>query len=53
MSQKTCCCKGCQRTGEPHDGFTFFICEGCLEELENLLDELYAKRISSRERKRG
>lgn len=33
-----CCIKGCENRGEPEEGFEFFMCESCMEELMRLLN---------------
>lgn len=38
-----CCFKGCDREGEPSEGFDFYACEECCEELELAISELYEK----------
>jgi len=38
-----CCVDECTNRGELLDGFDFFLCETCLEELERLLNSQWAK----------
>jgi hypothetical protein len=38
-----CTFRGCERTGLPNDGFDFYACEECLEELARLLGMEYEK----------
>jgi hypothetical protein len=41
MIQK-CCFKGCERRGEPQQGFDFYACKECLTELERLIERRMA-----------
>jgi len=38
MKIEKCCGKGCQNRGEPQEGFDFFLCDDCAEELERCLE---------------
>jgi hypothetical protein len=38
MSLQKCTFKGCDATGEPNEGFDFYACEPCLDELERLIE---------------
>ncbi len=31
---RKCCVKGCTNRGMPSEGFEFFLCAGCLKELQ-------------------
>lgn len=33
--------KRCENTGEPNGGYNFYSCEGCLDKLERLMQEMY------------
>lgn len=32
-----CCVKGCRARGFPSQGFDFFVCDGCVDELADLI----------------
>jgi hypothetical protein len=34
MNEQKCIAKGCEAWGCPPEGYHFFICESCLEELD-------------------
>lgn len=39
-----CCFKGCERSGLPTDGYAFYACTECLEELERLCEQEWLKK---------
>lgn len=45
MMQK-CNFVGCEAQGEPEEGFDFFVCEKCLDELERLISQLQVEKIA-------
>jgi len=42
-AEQKCCCKGCELRGVPSEGFDFYVCDGCLEELDRCLQAEGAK----------
>ena len=43
-----CIAEGCEATGEPQEGFDFFVCDRCFEELERCLHREAMQRIVER-----
>lgn len=49
MSEQKCCFKGCVRTGLPPDGFDFYVCDECGEELDRLIQAGYREKFLKHE----
>jgi hypothetical protein len=43
--EQKCVCKDCMNRGIPADGFDFFACDDCLDELDRCLKFELHKRI--------
>jgi len=52
MALEQCCMvRGnvrCERRGEPEEGYDFFVCQDCLDELEARIDDEYLRRLIMR-----
>lgn len=46
MSELKCTVKNCERVGVPAEGFDFYVCDPCLEELERLLQAQAIQRVA-------
>jgi hypothetical protein len=40
-----CVVKGCGLRGFPSDGFDYYICDGCLDELADLITAEWSRRV--------
>lgn len=40
-----CCIEGCVNVGQACDGYDFFLCDRCIEELDCLISREYEKRV--------
>jgi hypothetical protein len=47
MESMRCVFKGCDRTGAQLEGYTYFACEECLDQLEEHLNAEYEKRLAA------
>jgi hypothetical protein len=47
MELMRCVFEGCDRTGAPLDGYTYFACERCLDQLEEHLSAEYERRLAA------
>ncbi|MGC9293512.1 MAG: hypothetical protein ACP5EP_12470 [Acidobacteriaceae bacterium] len=44
-TKQNCLFKGCVNQGIPRDGQDFFVCDVCLDELEQSLEREWQKRL--------
>ena len=47
MSEQKCNFVGCEAMGEPIEGYDFFACESCMEELDRCCQVEYSKKRRS------